>query len=451
MSKYQLKSLEDGKIFDLPSSEIIIGRGAFLEVSNKKVSRSHASFVVKDDKLILKALHANPCFIRPNGAKSKQKTLKKDQTEILHQSDVVCLLPNDELMYEVVHIKPEKDSQETQEESPPTPTEEFLNEIRNDEVEKEKRDLLPSKVVKEKKIEEDLPLPVDRKRKLPKWMMNTSTISTATVTSPSKIPTPRVADNANGSPVKKTRINLSDGKEKTPVKVEKKKRMKRISISDEEEEKQVKIEKKVPKRNVKKKRISISDEEDDEDIDNDDDDEEDEVIPKKRTRTRNTRKAKTVSISDEDNDVDDDDEGEKDEIVDKKKKEKNNKRKKCRFGKKCYRKNPTHFKEFCHPGDETFDEKEEELDEETLLRKIRQRNAKKKTKTVLAGESDDSDLPNTYDYNDSFINDDGSSVDYDDSSSYGGSDDDDWDPDDGNDDIGELVGDAKKYLRNRKL
>lgn len=32
MSLYQLKSLENGKLFDLPSSEIVIGRGAFLEV-----------------------------------------------------------------------------------------------------------------------------------------------------------------------------------------------------------------------------------------------------------------------------------------------------------------------------------------------------------------------------------------------------------------------------------
>lgn len=42
-------------------------------------------------------------------------------------------------------------------------------------------------------------------------------------------------------------------------------------------------------------------------------------------------------------------------------------------------------------------------------------------------------------------------MDYDESSSYAGSDDDDWNPDNDNDDVKELVGEAKKYLRNRKF
>lgn len=69
--------------------------------------------------------------------------------------------------------------------------------------------------------------------------------------------------------------------------------------------------------------------------------------------------------------------------------------------------------------------------------------------SALAGDSDDDGEPNTYDYNDSFIDDANQSSD--ESTEYGGeSEDSDWGPGD-NEDVSELMDEAKGFISNKKM
>ena len=71
---------------------------------------------------------------------------------------------------------------------------------------------------------------------------------------------------------------------------------------------------------------------------------------------------------------------------------------------------------------------------------------------MLNEESDD-DGPNTYDYNDSFL-DDGDDVEGSGSSYSAGSDDSDWQPqgeDDDDEDVTELLTEARGFLRSKKM
>ena len=71
--------------------------------------------------------------------------------------------------------------------------------------------------------------------------------------------------------------------------------------------------------------------------------------------------------------------------------------------------------------------------------------------SALAGDSDDDDEPNTYDYNDSFIDDANQAMASEQSTEYGGeSEDSDWAPGD-NEDVSELVDEAKDFMSNKKM
>ena len=70
--------------------------------------------------------------------------------------------------------------------------------------------------------------------------------------------------------------------------------------------------------------------------------------------------------------------------------------------------------------------------------------------STLTGDSDDDGQPNTYDYTDSFIDDDNDQS-SEESTEYGGdSEDGDWAPD-VNEDVSELVGEAKDFMSNKKM
>ena len=69
--------------------------------------------------------------------------------------------------------------------------------------------------------------------------------------------------------------------------------------------------------------------------------------------------------------------------------------------------------------------------------------------SALAGDSDDDGEPNTYDYTDSFIDDNDQTSE--ESTEYGGdSEDGDWAPD-VTEDVSELVDEAKDFMTNKKM
>ncbi|XP_045495811.1 aprataxin and PNK-like factor isoform X2 [Colias croceus] len=77
----------------------LFGRGKLLNVEDKRVSRKHGELQVKEDKLIVKALHQNPCFYKKD--KSDVQVLKCDCEIELFHGDRFGLLP-DSLWFEVI-------------------------------------------------------------------------------------------------------------------------------------------------------------------------------------------------------------------------------------------------------------------------------------------------------------------------------------------------------------
>jgi len=102
MSGFKLCPLEGGDPVEIPSGKTTIGRGSFLQVADKRVSRNHATLEVDSSgKLIVVPIHTNPCFCRPRG-KAASAVLAKDQPKHLEHGDVLALLP-DKLFFRVVY------------------------------------------------------------------------------------------------------------------------------------------------------------------------------------------------------------------------------------------------------------------------------------------------------------------------------------------------------------
>ncbi|GFO48216.1 Aprataxin and pnk-like factor [Plakobranchus ocellatus] len=131
---------------------------------------------------------------------------------------------------------------------------------------------------------------------------------------------------------------------------------------------------------------------------------------------------------------------------------KKRRREHCQYGKKCYRKNPVHFRTYCHPGDSSYDEEDKDDSAPKESRKdkdsgkasppkpSRPQRSTAGTKLVTHGTEDD-DMPDTYDYQDSFI-DDGTQP-----SEGEAEDDSDYDAEE---DIRGLNKEAKSFVRGKK-
>ncbi|KAF7249338.1 Aprataxin and PNK-like factor [Varanus komodoensis] len=66
MPGFELEPVAGGCPVTLPPGETVIGRGALLGVTDKRVSRKHAILKVDGDQLSIKPVHVNPCFYQPN-------------------------------------------------------------------------------------------------------------------------------------------------------------------------------------------------------------------------------------------------------------------------------------------------------------------------------------------------------------------------------------------------
>nr|XP_020666973.1 aprataxin and PNK-like factor isoform X1 [Pogona vitticeps] len=66
MSGFELAPVDGGCPVVLPPGETVIGRGALLGITDKRVSRKHAILKVAGNQLSIKPVHINPCFYRPN-------------------------------------------------------------------------------------------------------------------------------------------------------------------------------------------------------------------------------------------------------------------------------------------------------------------------------------------------------------------------------------------------
>ncbi|XP_071079075.1 aprataxin and PNK-like factor isoform X1 [Haliotis cracherodii] len=604
MSGIYLQSTEGGEVIEVPLAKTVIGRGPFLQITDKRVSRSHAELQVTDKSLYITPTHTNPCFLRRGGGDT-QVALSKDEKCKLAIGDVFGLLP-EQLFFTVcgkqgaingTSIKEESLSQsDSKVKSEPKSLDRTVkDEDPDDFLDDVGRDLEDSPTPRKKTKNKDsgpavvkvrgklkMALPLDKQRTLPDWMIKMAAVGP--VPEKKKKPTAKIPAVAKrgaesstpASPRKRAAPrrtyvdDYDDEEEEEPQPVQRNQKRKRKTLSEEEEEEE---ERKPRRRARPSRRAAAYDDDDDDDFSPrkrpqraaresrgsyvDDfipDDDSDASLPDhlkrvkdddsdfeiddggggdsgsdweskgkgkrgkskgkalatpRRASGRRGRPRKVRDDDEEDDDEEDDDEAyvprpskrrgtapkrkkmeseeeeeEEEKTPSKERGAVTKKRLRCPYGKKCYRKNPAHFKDVCHPGDTSYDEASEEEgdDDENVdndddkpecefgtdcyrknadhLKKYshkkkaddqpKRKPAKKDGKTsVLAKDDDDNGEPNTYDYNDSFIDDIGQS--YASESSYGDPEEEDSDYDPEEEDVRSLMKEAKGFVKKKKM
>ncbi|XP_038206306.1 aprataxin and PNK-like factor isoform X2 [Zerene cesonia] len=108
----KIDSTEAAKI-TLSIGSHLFGRGKLLNVEDKRVSRKHGELIVNEDKLIVKALHQNPCFYKKD--KSDIQVLKCDCEVDLSNGDRFGLLPDSHWFEIIIHPTNEQDAIESEE------------------------------------------------------------------------------------------------------------------------------------------------------------------------------------------------------------------------------------------------------------------------------------------------------------------------------------------------
>jgi len=548
MATFILRPQQGGTDIAIPRGKTTIGRGPFLGVSDKRVSRSHAVLELTDGKLTILPLHSNPTFYKATG-KEKFISLKKDETKDLDSGNVISLLP-ESLCYEVicegslgkngVEKEQEKTSKSTETDtvlpvtdktvapdqekplaSSKVPTESFLDEFLDDrplsltthqeagtdvnitddrESPKDGTISSGSFVSKQetsspsKPVVEPAPL-LQKTRKLPSWLTQSK--------SDTKSPAKKVGNNKGKTPTsgteKKTGASNKGGQTTKKSTLPTKRKQKTAEsdedfvVSDDEEEKHLEQTKKT--KNATKKRTSNSIDDSDEDItptankkakrksreiQSDSGDDYEPVRPEKSKPVKPV--SRDASSGSDEEEVKPPSKKRAEAKKTEKDKSKTSKLSSCPYGSKCYRKNPAHFKEYSHPskdgddaddGEAAAEDSDDDRPEcpygtgcyrrnpqhkrdfkhtETPGRPKRKKASKHRS--VLDDASDDDDEPNTYDYNDSFLADDGEES----GSSYSASDDSDWQPqgDDDDDadvdeDVNELLTEARGFLRSKNM
>uniref|UniRef100_A0A673GBA8 Zgc:165656 n=1 Tax=Sinocyclocheilus rhinocerous TaxID=307959 RepID=A0A673GBA8_9TELE len=92
MPGFELEQVDGGSPVERPYGETVLGRGLFLGVNDKRVSRNHGILENQNGQLRLKPTHLNPCFIQTNIVASPQP-LEKDQWHCLKEGDIFSLMP----------------------------------------------------------------------------------------------------------------------------------------------------------------------------------------------------------------------------------------------------------------------------------------------------------------------------------------------------------------------
>ncbi|CAF1005162.1 unnamed protein product [Rotaria sordida] len=386
MSIIELIPLDKGNRLILDDTIVTtIGRTSNIGCLDKKISRNHAELYVKSDgTLWIKPIHHNPTFYR---TKTNQlNTLTKDQEFQLNDNDEIGLLPNEYFYRISIKSKDEQINSSTiskspiqekesspvhEEESSPVQEKESspVHEKESSPIQEKESSPIKEKEFspiryqdKEKSLNRDPNLEPEggvilhTSRALPVWM------STSSIPEP-KTPKGRGKGKSTVTPTKPT---PSPSKYRTYIG---RKKAEGIVYEDDEESN------------------------------------EESTITATTSKDQSNQMSSTVN--------------------------KPIKRERCPYGKFCYRKNPTHRQEAIHPGDPDWDNKENDIDDKkpdcpygsecyrknpdhfneynhtqksSTINKTKRRTSKRKGSNDEE-EDDDDGLPNEYDYNDSFIDD----------------------------------------------
>ncbi|XP_061087312.1 aprataxin and PNK-like factor isoform X2 [Conger conger] len=282
MSGFELESVDGGTSIPLPEGETPLGRGPFLGVSDKRVSRHHGLLDITDGQLRIKPTHQNPCFYQPSLG-DPPEPLENGRWHDLRPGNVFSLLPG-KYVYRVVSVNVEgtqSNSQVLEEDEPPAdvapgPAKAKEEQLRSPELngqsgptpnnsqtlQAESTAARPPEKEQDGKMEENTvtkgqeqgrrelaltPEPVQKKRVLPAWMLQ----GALEVSSPST----STADRKRGR----------GGKAPPPAATKprpQKARNRPVSSEEEEEEE----EEPAPKRRVRRLRSEEEEEEEEEEV-----------------------------------------------------------------------------------------------------------------------------------------------------------------------------------------
>uniref|UniRef100_A0A674C2V1 Aprataxin and PNKP like factor n=1 Tax=Salmo trutta TaxID=8032 RepID=A0A674C2V1_SALTR len=104
MAGFDLVPVDGGSPIHLPEGETLLGRGPFLGVSDKRVSRHHGLLENLNGQLRIKPTHVNPCFCQ-SSLDDLPQPLDRNQWHNLGQGDIISLLPG-KYIYRVVAEPP---------------------------------------------------------------------------------------------------------------------------------------------------------------------------------------------------------------------------------------------------------------------------------------------------------------------------------------------------------
>ncbi|XP_073699075.1 aprataxin and PNK-like factor [Garra rufa] len=472
MPGFELEQVDGGSPIELPNGETVLGRGPFLGVNDKRVSRNHGILENLNGQLRLKPTHLNPCFIQTNIVAQPQP-LEKDQWHCLKEGDIFSLMPG-KYIYRV-HVKKDdqtpRNSQAFEEEmevekcssgpaapsldsatleansyTPVTPSA-TLAEDKGAGDSSQTLCSLNEVPTKSQQDESDVP---QRKRILPAWMLTSAKGESSAV---------------KATPTKAKRVA-------TPKRATAPKRARAPRVSSEEEEEE---EEEMPKRKAKRLKS---------DSENESEPPDDATAPKssrvgsvldgangtgsmerddeRRGDGRGAEDRPGAQAEDSETQAEDPSESQasqghpqRSKITESKtstSKVKKQRRAPCPYGSSCYRKNPVHFQECSHPGDSDYEEEEaEDADDDrpecpygihcyrkNLLHKKDYKHTKSPPKTAADNEDEDEDQ-----YENSFINDESEEEEVDEDSDYVPESED-------KEDVKRLQKEAKVFLRRKK-
>ncbi|XP_070837621.1 aprataxin and PNK-like factor [Chaetodon trifascialis] len=505
MSRFDLVPVDGGDPIQLPPGETVLGRGPFLGVSDKRVSRCHGLLENLNGQLRLKPTHLNPCFVQ-SSLTDDPRPLQRDSWHPLRHGDLFSLLPG-QFIYEVVAVGEEdrtpRNSQVFEEEElpvspkpdmdplPPTgqgrgqtpPLQEPTpaapsnqeeadhpdrslnkrNSAQPEEVEDERSDVAPS---------------APKRRVLPAWMMASvaaphSSSSSLKVQSAVKRSKGPAAASTSTKPAAAKQVKTSSPDEAELFEEEMPKKRRRKMHNEEaaaaESITDVPSERPTVRLQNEPNRSEVSDESDSFVMEVDEEGGRGETSTagvntatracavnqpenedrKLKNGQQKTKRAESVGS----------DSGSASRPAPSKPRV----REPCPYGKDCYRKNPLHFQECSHPGDTDYEEEEEEETEEAdrpecpygtdcyrknPLHRKEYKHTKKPASTRRTvpkkTPADEEDEDEEFGDDDSFINDD--SEDAGNDSDYVPPDSD----DSGKEDIKRLQKEAKAFLKRRK-
>ncbi|KAI4890102.1 hypothetical protein NFI96_029952, partial [Prochilodus magdalenae] len=416
MPGFNLEQVDGGEPIDLPYGETVLGRGPFLGVSDKRVSRNHGILENLGGRLRLKPTHLNPCFIQASlGA--PPEPLETHQWHCLKDGSIFSLLPG-KYVYRVQAVTEEctqsnsqgfeeemqteaeeksilcRESEQTLEYNPQAKSSASLapettptgREEQKEEEETHKPNPTSSNqvadVLRFSEAVESAPLTPRRKRILPAWMMAATPVAQSPLTSkaatkraPSRAaPKTPAAQSKQATGPKWARTKWSplgreneeeeeNDEEHSDVEERPKKRAKKLN-SDTEESQQDQTPAPKPSREK-----SL------EDRLGEDSEEEGKGRGRKKGEAASRSRAGGSTAEAEDSGSSKAEKlfsqngqrstkGSASEVSSSSSKPKVQRRTPCPYGTSCYRKNPIHFQECSHPGDDDFEEEQDDVDED---------------------------------------------------------------------------------------